>query len=156
MNAERASRWLTLLANVGVLLGIALLVVELDQNRDVMRAQMRHQLAAEGVAFLEATSHDGELADIIVRANKGEELNEVDMLRYEFRQRAYFRRAENSYYQYRQGFFDEDQYLGMVAAWKGYVNRFRSVAEVYCLARPTHSREFAELMDELVEIIECE
>ena len=45
MDSVRLNRWLTLGANIGVLIGIMLLLVELDQNRDMMRAQTRHQLA---------------------------------------------------------------------------------------------------------------
>jgi len=37
---------LTILANVGVLAGILLLVFELNQNREMMRAQTRSELAS--------------------------------------------------------------------------------------------------------------
>ena len=40
MDADRLNRWLTLGANLGVLIGIALILVELNQNADLMRAQM--------------------------------------------------------------------------------------------------------------------
>ena len=39
MESERLNRWLTLGANLGVLVGILLLVFELNQNRDLVRAQ---------------------------------------------------------------------------------------------------------------------
>ena len=38
MDSDRLNRWLTLGANVGVLIRIILLVVELDQNRDMVRS----------------------------------------------------------------------------------------------------------------------
>ena len=38
-------RWLTIGANLGVLIGLLLLIAELNQNRDMMRAQVRHDLA---------------------------------------------------------------------------------------------------------------
>ena len=42
MRSEKVNRWLTLGANVGVLIGILLLVVELSQNREMIRAQTRN------------------------------------------------------------------------------------------------------------------
>lgn len=43
---ERLNWWLTLSANFAVLIGIALIIVELSQNRDSMRAQTRNELKA--------------------------------------------------------------------------------------------------------------
>ena len=48
MNADNVNKWLTLSANIGVVIGLILLLVELDQNSDLVRAQGRigPQLAA--------------------------------------------------------------------------------------------------------------
>ena len=40
MKWDSVNRWLTLGANIGVLVGIILILTELDQNADLMRAQM--------------------------------------------------------------------------------------------------------------------
>ena len=40
MDSDRTNRWLTLLANFGVLVGLLLLVFEIGQNTDMMQAQM--------------------------------------------------------------------------------------------------------------------
>lgn len=40
MKSDRLNRWLTLGANLGVLVGIILLIIELDQNQDMLQAQM--------------------------------------------------------------------------------------------------------------------
>lgn len=42
MNVDNVDRWLTLGANIGVLVGLALLIVELGQNSDLVRTQI-HQ-----------------------------------------------------------------------------------------------------------------
>jgi hypothetical protein len=51
MNPDSLNRWLTLGANVGVLVGLLLLVFELNQNRDMIRAQTRNEMAAGIVAI---------------------------------------------------------------------------------------------------------
>ena len=45
MDSNRLDRWLTLDANVGVLIGLGLVSYELVQNRELMRAQTRDQIA---------------------------------------------------------------------------------------------------------------
>jgi len=39
MDSERINRWLTLIANIGILIGVALLIFEIRQNSDLMRLQ---------------------------------------------------------------------------------------------------------------------
>ena len=46
MDSDRLNRWLTLGANLGVLVGIVLLLLELDQNRKLMRAKTRDHIAS--------------------------------------------------------------------------------------------------------------
>ena len=65
MDSGRLTRWLTLGANVAVLAGLALVVVELSQNREMMRAQTRHQVAAGIVDLLLVPAGNQQLADLI-------------------------------------------------------------------------------------------
>ena len=63
MNSDRIARWLSLAANLGVLAGIFLLIVELDQNREMMRAQIRHDMAMGIVDLLQVPASNEQLAD---------------------------------------------------------------------------------------------
>ena len=49
MNMDRANRWLILGANIGVIVGLGLLIVEIQQNSELMRAEI-HSIRAEGKA----------------------------------------------------------------------------------------------------------
>jgi hypothetical protein len=49
MNMDQANKWLSLLTNVGVLIGIALLILELNQNAELTRAEM-HAMRADAKA----------------------------------------------------------------------------------------------------------
>ncbi len=49
MNTDQVNHWLSLLTNVGVLIGIALLILELNQNSELARAEM-HSIRAEAKA----------------------------------------------------------------------------------------------------------
>ena len=46
VDADRATRWVTLAANIGVIVGIGFLVLEMRQNRAIATAQVRLEYAA--------------------------------------------------------------------------------------------------------------
>ena len=59
MNADRLNRWLTLTANIGVVLGLLLLIFELRQNQDLVRAQI-HQARSDAWVSNRFESADSE------------------------------------------------------------------------------------------------
>jgi hypothetical protein len=78
--SDRLNRWLTLAANVGVLLGLVILIVEVRQNADLTRAQMetgKNDLLAEielslaspeiGAAWVKSIRSPEALTDVEVR-----------------------------------------------------------------------------------------
>jgi hypothetical protein len=64
MKAENLNRWLTLGANLGVLVGIILLVAELNQNSTLMRAQIFNERAGHGIAQFMTMAESSELSEI--------------------------------------------------------------------------------------------
>ena len=68
MNSDQINKWLTALTNVGVLVGIALLVLELDQNAKLMRAEI-HSMRAEAKADRQmGLANSGETSRIMYTA----------------------------------------------------------------------------------------
>ena len=64
MNTDQINGWLSLLTNVGVLIGIVLLVLELNQNEELTRAQI-HAMRAEAKAERQMTlANSGEISRI--------------------------------------------------------------------------------------------
>ena len=64
---EKLNQWMTLAANVGVLIGIFFLAYEIRQNTDAVHAQTREAILAAGQAELQAIRNDPNLIDSIVR-----------------------------------------------------------------------------------------
>jgi hypothetical protein len=62
MNQDRLDRWIGLGANVGVVLGLLLLIFQLHQNRSMMRAQTRNEMAMGIVTLLSMPSNNAQLA----------------------------------------------------------------------------------------------
>lgn len=64
---DKVNQWMTLAANVGVIVGIIFLAYEIRQNTDAVHAQTREAILAAGQAELQAVRSDPNLIDSIVR-----------------------------------------------------------------------------------------
>lgn len=150
VNSDRVNRWLTLGANLGVLVGIVLLIVELNQNRDMMRAQTRHDLAAGIVDLLQVAASNEQLADVMYRAESGGELTPRELYQFEARANALFRYWEDAHYQYRMGLYDEIEFGKQLGAWRNSFARSGRQVTYWCRVRLLYSPEFMIEMDGLI------
>jgi hypothetical protein len=155
MDSDRLARWLTLGANLGVLAGIILLIVELDQNRDMMRAQTRHELAMGIVDLLQVPASNEQLADVMYRANSGEDITPRELYQFHLRTNALFRYWENVHYQYRVGLYDEIEFDKQRNAWKASMTRSARAVQYWCKVRTLYSPEYTAEMDGLLENDSC-
>jgi len=146
---------LQLLGNVGVILGILLLVFELNQNRDMMRAQTRNELARGLNDVLSLTISDPGLSEIIVRANAGEQLTPPESLRLVQRTELAFRYWENVHYQYRQDLYDESEFSRHADTIATVLTGSQNMLPFWCDQRLLYSVPFMEFIDELLAESEC-
>lgn len=105
MDSDKLNRWLTLGANLGVLVGIILLVIELNQSRDMMRAQTRAAVT-ESILTLLAMERDPYVVSAYRKLADGEELSFEEKYFMANMANATFRSWENSYYQNKSGLFE--------------------------------------------------
>ena len=71
MDTDRLNRWLTLIANIGVLIGIFLLVVELRQNATMMEAQIWNDRTSQGIDLFMGVAESSELSEIDLILREG-------------------------------------------------------------------------------------
>ena len=64
MKTKSINRWLTLGANFGVLIGILLLIAELNQNSLLMQAQLFNDRSSQGTDLFMAMAVSEQLAEI--------------------------------------------------------------------------------------------
>jgi len=145
------NRWLTLGANAAVLIGIGLLIVELSQNRDMMRAQTRHELSMGIVDLLQTAASNEQLADVLLRAHAGDGLTATELLQFEMRTNALFRYWEDVHYQYRVGLYDEVEFDRQRNAWRASLANSRLGRQYWCQVRSLYSPQFMEEMDNLLD-----
>lgn len=144
---------IAILANVAVLVGILLLVYELNQNRRMMQSQTRYQLSQGLVDILFELRDD---ADIVARGNRGDSLSEVESVRYQFDTVAQLRYHENVYYQYRSGLYDDAEYAAQREQWRGSVFQNRGLVDIFCRMRPGFSQPFVAEIESLLSVHRCE
>ena len=156
MDSNKVNRWLTLGANLGVLIGIILLIVELDQNRDMMRAQTRNELAMGIVEILSVPAIETHIAIIMQRAAAGEELSAVEEIQFSHRTSAMYRYWENVHYQYRMGLYDGVEFSKQRDAWEQFLNTSIGHIKIWCTFRGNASPEFVREVDALLDQGACD
>ena len=155
MNTDHVNKWLNLGANLAVLIGIALLVFELQQNRQIVRAQTRAEISSELTNLLSQVAGDPQLANLIRRADNGDDLTPDEAKQYAHRSAAMFRYFENVHYQFRQGLYDESEYLAHKDAWRVFFANSKTAAMNWCDYREMVSPEFRAEIDSLLSENSC-
>jgi hypothetical protein len=156
VRSDRLARWLSIGANFGVVIGLLLLIVELTQNREMMRAQIRHELAMGIVDLLQVPANNDQLADVMLRGITGGELKPTEMFQFELRTNALFRYWEDVHYQYRIGLYDDTEFAKQRAAWKASMDRSRLTIDYWCGVRVLYSPAFSSEMDSLLSDGACD
>ena len=118
MNTDSVNRWLTLGANFGVLIGIFLLVAELNQNSQLMRAQIFNERASQGIELFMSVAGSEDLSDIHAKLENSDFPTDLSVLseltpeqknRYLWFMRANRFRIENLLYQQTLGMMELDR-----------------------------------------------
>ena len=118
MNSSKLDRWLTVGTNISVLIGIVLLIVEINQNNELVRIQIEQARSDTYVAwqreialgdhvaplFAKLGAHDGEFFSNL----DFEQLDRVEMERIRAIASARFYDYETLYAQYERGFVSDD------------------------------------------------
>lgn len=136
MNTKNLNQWLTLGANLGVLIGIILLIAELNQNSTLMRAQIFNDRTDHGIAQFMTMAESSELSEIdaLLRssgfpesATAFSELTEAQKHQYYWLIRADRYRVENLLYQQSLGILEND--LGPVISGRSIIKKYEAMNE---------------------------
>ena len=132
MGTDRVNRWLTLVANISVVAGIIFLAVEIGQNTESIDESRRlasanaYQARAFHFSSMNLTVVSApEMVEAIVafRAAGGQEnpkdaiatMSPQDQLRVRWFYLSRIAMYDNNYYQYRNGYLDDDRYQSIDA-----------------------------------------
>lgn len=146
MKLDEVNGWLTLVANIGVLIGVFLVASELNQNQLAMQAQTRSDISETSVDILLRWSENPTLIEAFDNRNACEELERTDYLILQRALAARYRHWENTYYQYRQGLYSETEFEGDLGVWGGATAR-PAGREYWESEKDDFSPEFVEFID---------
>lgn len=149
MNLDKLNRWLTLGANVGVLLGIFFLAFELRQNNALLQSEASIAYVEMRSGGMSETARDSEYLRTFLKAIEGEELSPVESLSLDFEYWSLFVNWEWEYEQYNNGVLDVlDQPPEL--RWRPVVNYYPRIRESWSNHKSTLSPEFVKYMEENV------
>ena len=157
MNTSKFGRWLRFGANIGVVTGLFLLLVEMDMNNDLARAQI-HQIRTDSWGDFKLELADSEYllpawsrfqeAGGLGNLDALDTLNNIDRARVvQFLMHRY-NDYDNLFYQYQQGFLDEEYYeYKIVPSIRVLAATWEKIG-VYNLARPSFIDEMDRIKSE--------
>jgi len=116
MDSEKLNSWLTLTANFGVVIGIALLIYELreTQNLTETEAAVRRLHQMQEAAVEMAVSESLPAIRVKARAEGVQTLNQLELYRLQMWERSVRLRMEGQYIEFLRGYLDEDTVNGVV------------------------------------------
>ncbi len=156
MKLDDVNRWMSLAASVGVIAGLILLAFELQQNREMMRAQMRNEIALAVIDQMTLPASNPQLNNVIRRGNAGEELTPDEQLQYRRMVIASLRYYENVHYPYLHGLYEKPHFDRQKLAWKSYAARSEGAKEIWCEMRTSFAEDFVREWEALVaDIYRC-
>ena len=155
MDSDRLNRWMTLGANVAVLAGIVLLIVELDQNHDTVRAQTRNEISQGELILLGSMSSNRELAEMLIKAGQGEELSDAERLMVGVQSESAFRLWQNVHYQGRNGLYEDEEFEKHIDTMRSVLGRSPWLVKYWCDNRQIYPSKFVAEIDGLVPAGSC-
>ena len=140
MNLDSTNRWLTLVANIGVLAGIIFLAYELQQNTVATQLEAASNFNASFSEIELFIAGNPEFAELLTRGREGEEITGVDQLRLTVFYNQILRQWQFTHFQYLSDAVDEDNWqaqrafmveiisgdLGLLNHWRNFKHQYSS------------------------------
>ena len=147
---DTINKWLTLAANVGVLVGIFFVGYELRQTNQFVQAQTRQAISDATIDELFRLAESEHLLSAAAKANSNQPLSLEEETSNLLTVAARMRRWENMHYQYRIGLYSAEEMAGNIESWATVMclPRFR---DFWDARRAQFNPDFADTIDRVVK-----
>ena len=109
MSVERIGVWVNAVTSIGVVVGLAMLAIELNQNSQVMRYQSGRDSATTAVG-INLASMDPAIAQVLAKGYRNEtDLSTADLLILDSYVQAWMSLYQQDYLEYREGLQPEER-----------------------------------------------
>ena len=140
MNLDSTNRWLTLVANIGVLAGIIFLAYELQQNTVATKLEAASNFNSSFSEIELFIAGSPEFAELLSRGREGKEITGADQLRLLVFYNQILRQWQFTHFQYMSDAMDEDNWqaqrafmaeiirgdLGLLTHWRTFSHQYNS------------------------------
>jgi len=151
MQIEGLNRWLTFGANIGVVIGIVFLVVEINQNTVATRIAARDSATQGHIDYMAYMLDSSVLASAAAKANANQELSYLETQQLSVFHELRWRHYERVYYQYQNGVISDQE-------WTGYENGIKQSLRAeninWKISRDTWERTNVKLSEVFVAYVE--
>ena len=151
MDSNQVKKWLTLIANIGVLFGLALVAFELQQNSELMRIQISQARADAAMLSNEQLFNSPYLPSIILKTQEGSELSGEERIRYINWFRAINRNQDNVLSQYFAGMLGEHTPGSVADFARDVVASSSHSREAWRITKPGFSDEYIAFIEKVLE-----
>ena len=110
MDADRTNKWLTLTANVGVILSLLFLAYEINQSTKATIAAASQGLTDQSIVYFDAQLDHEVISQATYKQHQGDELSDYELHQLDLLQRLNFRVFENAFLQYKRGLYEEREW----------------------------------------------
>jgi len=125
MNNDRLKKWALIseiIGGIAVVVSLVFLILEIKHNTresklntQAIEISVYNDLISNIMSINENIIEEGDFAEIVVKANSGEELSETEALRYGSQLMNLLRHGDVAYFQYKKDAIDADRLLSIIA-----------------------------------------
>ncbi len=151
MDSNQVKKWLILIANIGVLFGLALVAFELQQNSELMRIQINQARADAAMLSNEQLFNSPYLPSIILKTQQGGELSGEERIRYINWFRAINRNQDNVLSQYFAGMLGEHTPRSVEDFARDVVASSSYSREAWRITKPGFSDEYIAFIEKVLK-----
>ena len=129
MNNDRLKKWALIseiIGGIAVVVSLVFLILEIKHNTresklntQAIEISVYNDLISNIMSINENIIEEGDFAEIVVKANSGEELSETEALRYGSQLMNLLRHGDVAYFQYKKDAIDADRLLSIIAIIRG-------------------------------------
>jgi hypothetical protein len=150
MTAEKINTWLSLGANIGVVIGLGIVIFEINQNTEMMQSQINQSRTDTAISEQQAVYNSDYMPALIVKINKGEQLSDEESVRFEAHFRAFNRNMDNQFWQYNQGLLGDNIIRSINGASRLFVAGNSQRLEYWDRQKYSYTNEYVSFVEEAI------
>lgn len=147
MKVTKVNEWLSLTANIGVLIGIVFLAFELSQNNRLMESEARLNQGDRVQQSWEEVYLNPHLADLLAKYSSGEALTPSEQIQFEAFQRRQLMGFQFQFEEFANGALDTINLNAWRRIYRGDSGPRPPLKEAWERSRNTMRPEFAEFFE---------